>query len=224
MARLFFNTKSGMVFQKLKEDIMKGRYKSGQKIVITDFARQFGVSESPVREAIKKLESEGFIENIPYSGPIVKTMDMEDMKKIYPIRIEIQGLASRLAAHKIKDIDLIVLEKSIQDMEEAYRGKKYNKAESINRKFHAVITEAAENEYIEKIASDLVNLCFKTFMPPGIFGVIPEIVPSLIQDHRDILDALKKRDEFLAEQLTQKHIAYAFEKIQKYHKKTILNN
>jgi len=218
MSKINFKTKSEMVLQKLKHDIFRGRYQPEQKINICEVARGFGVSEIPVREALKKLESEGLIRNIPHIGPIVTSINMEDIEKIFPIRMAVEGLASRLSARKLKESDFEILRKIVEDIGASYSERKYESVESLNRSFHTLIISATENEYLIKNALDLRNLCFKSFKDPGIYTVMPEIIPKLNQDHGNILEAIMSRDGTLAERLTISHMEYALEQMRTYHK------
>lgn len=212
-----FQTKGEMIYQEFKSSILNGMYKPGQRIVISEIVKKFGTSTSPVREALKNLESEGLIKNIPHIGPVVTSINIEEIEKIFPIRIAVECLGAKLSTRKIKEKDLKKLRKIIEDIDELYSDKHYERVESLNRKFHQLIFSATENEYLIKSASDLRNLCFRSFKDPGIYTVMPEIIPELNQDHRNILKAMMSRDETQAERLTMKHMEQALEQMRIYY-------
>jgi len=85
MERPVFRTKSKIIYEELKQGILNGMYKPQQRIITAEVAKEFGASESPVREAIKQLESDGLIENTPYVGAVVTNFDMEDIEEIYEV-------------------------------------------------------------------------------------------------------------------------------------------
>lgn len=202
MREIKFQTKSEILYQKFKRSILDGAYKPGQRIVISEIAKKFGTSTSPVREAIKNLESEGLVKINPHIGAVVTDINMDDMEKIYPIRIELEGLAAREAVRKIKESDLKLLGKIIEDMGKALSEKQFEKFGSLNREFHRVVCESSENEYLCKFIFELWDLCFRS---PGIFELIPKIAPQAHEGHKKILRALKKRDGVLVEKLILNH-------------------
>jgi DNA-binding GntR family transcriptional regulator len=101
MERGIYQTKSEIIYQEIKEDIINGKYKPNERIVISDVAREFGASDIPVREAMRHLESDGLIQSKPYVGAIVTNFDLADIRKIYQIRAVLEGLATRQAVDRI---------------------------------------------------------------------------------------------------------------------------
>ena len=113
MAKAKFKTKSKIVYQALKADIIGGKYRPQQRIIASRLAREFGFSEIPVREALKQLESEGIIQNKPHAGAVVTSIELEDYEKLLQVRGVLEGLATRLAAEFIAEKDLKTLDKII---------------------------------------------------------------------------------------------------------------
>ena len=101
MERRVYQTKSEIIYQEIKDDIINGKFKPNERMVISEVAREFGASEIPVREAMRQLESDGLIKSRPYAGAVVSNFDLPDIQKIYQIRAVLEGLAIRQAIDRI---------------------------------------------------------------------------------------------------------------------------
>ena len=197
-----YHTKSEIIYKELREDIVNGRYKPNQRIIIGEIAKTFGTSEIPVREAIQLLVSEGLLKSIPHVGPVVTRLDMEQMEEIYVIRTVLEGLAIRLAAENIGDKEIRFLEQNNSKMEKAVAKQKYKTISSLNKEFHRIIYAACKNRYLFKYIFELWDLSFRI---PAVFALIPGIAHLSLAEHKEILEALKKRDGMRAEKLIAKH-------------------
>ncbi|RLA82489.1 MAG: GntR family transcriptional regulator, partial [Deltaproteobacteria bacterium] len=91
------DTKSAAIYRFLKQDILNGRLRPGEKLVASKVAEAYGVSIIPVREALNRLRAEGLVTIIPHTGAYVTEIDLEDLKDLYPIRGVLEGFATRLA-------------------------------------------------------------------------------------------------------------------------------
>ena len=215
MEKLEFKTKSEIIYFELKQSIISGKYKPGQRIIISELVIIFDISASPVREAIKNLESDGLVENVPHKGISVTAIDIDDMEKIYPIRAELEGLAAEEAAMRIRKDDLKRLEELIAAMGKVISKEQFDKFGTLNRDFHMLITKACENEYLCKYIFELWNLCFRS---PSIFTLLPDIVHAVHDDHQNILKALKSRDTISVRKITLSHKRRALDNMRKYYK------
>ena len=113
---LKFITKNVAVYEALRKDIIEGRMKPGQKIIMSEVAKNLGLSDIPVREAIRRLESEGYVHFTPNIGAIVSELDADKIIELYLIRIELESLATRLAVDHITSGDIDFLIKKNHDM------------------------------------------------------------------------------------------------------------
>src|ERR1700741_2059629 len=109
----------GEIREQLIEDILNGTLPPGARIVETRIAQQFGVSQGPVREALRDLELFGFVVSSPFRGTQVRKISTEELLEIYPIRGELEGVAARSAAHSIDDTTLARLATLIDAMRDA---------------------------------------------------------------------------------------------------------
>ena len=145
---LAFKTKTDVVREKLRQDIIDRKLRPGQRIVISEVAKDFGLSEIPVREAIRRLESEGLVEFTPHVGAVVSTIDENEFLEIYLIRIELEVLATRLAVSHIGEKELIVLNRMIREAGIAIKQKKHEKLGPLNKKFNMAIYQASPYTYL----------------------------------------------------------------------------
>ena len=203
MARGIYQTKSEIIYQEIKGDIINGKYKPNERIVISEVAREFGASDIPVREAMRHLESDGLIQNKPYVGPIVTNFDLADIQKIYHIRAVLEGMATRKAIDGINKNGLKKLETILSKMRKAVGSGNYVLLSNLNREFHHFIYNVSENEYLIKVIFDLWDMSLRA---RAIFSFMPDRAREAIDEHADIVAALKKKDGSLAEKLVIKHM------------------
>jgi DNA-binding GntR family transcriptional regulator len=203
MEKGIYQTKSEIIYQEIKEDIINGKFKPNERIVISDVAREFGASDIPVREAMRQLESDGLIQSKPYVGAIVTNFDLADIQKIYQIRTVLEGLATRLAVDRINKNGLKKLETILSKMTKAVDSGNYVLLSNLNREFHHVIYAAAENEYLIKVIFDLWDMSLRA---RAIFSFMPDRARAAVDEHANIFAALKKNDESVAENLVIAHM------------------
>ena len=203
MEKGIYQTKSEIIYQEIKEDIINGKYKPKERIVISDVAREFGTSDIPVREAMRYLESDGLIQSKPYVGAIVTNFDLADIRKIYQIRAVLEGLATRQAVDRIYNNGVKKLEKILSKMTKAIGSENYVLLSNLNRAFHHVIYAASENEYLIKVIFDLWDMSLRA---RAIFSFMPERARAAVNEHANIVAALKKKNEGLAEKLVIEHM------------------
>ena len=99
-------TKNLVVYEKLRQGIIKGTIRPGQKLVMATLARKYNTRETPIREAIRRLESDGYVIFTPHSGAVVTEINRQELSEIYAIRISLEALATRLAVPFIDQDDL----------------------------------------------------------------------------------------------------------------------
>ena len=213
MGKLKFQTKSDIIYQELKQDIIDGKIKPRERIVISEVAKKFGTSGIPVREAIKHLDSDGLIQNTPYVGAVVTNFDLEDIQKIYQIRTVLEGMAARMAAENIAQKEMGLLEKSVAKMEKGVKSGHYGSLAQLNFEFHNIICSASGNEYLNKSISELWNVSSRS---RAIFIFAPDRARRAVKEHVDILKALKKEDGILAEKLVHRHNQAALKALRLY--------
>jgi DNA-binding GntR family transcriptional regulator len=206
-------TKNVAVYDKLRQSIIKGKLKPGQKVVMAELAKTFGLSETPVREAIRRLESEGYIDFTPHTGAIVTKIDERELVEIYLIRIELEALATRLAISHITDKDIEFLNKKNHEMEIAIQRNKYEILAGINKLFHLRIYKAAPFPRLYKMICDLWDT-FERW--PSVFSYVPERAIVAVEEHKRIIQALQMKDMDQADRLIKEQKERTMEALQKY--------
>lgn len=207
----------GRVFHKIREDILKGKYKSGDPIREMTISQDLGVSRTPVREALKQLELEGLVTSIPNKGTVVAGITEQDIIDIYAIRSRIEGLAARWAASKITDEQLKQLEEIIELTE--FYATKHNAEHlhELDTQFHEIIYEASNSKPLKHILSDFHHYVQRARMESI---AIPGRDQKSTQEHKAILNSLKDRNPEEAEELTNQHVENVAENMMKNLKKS----
>lgn len=195
------------VFEILKESILAGELKPGDKIVSFQIAKELGVSSTPVREAIKQLEKEGLVCRPYHKTPTVKSMTVQDVYEIFTLREVLEGLAARLAADNITEGEIDKLEQ-VQEVGEEFVSQSDWSSYEIrsNMPFHNTILVLAKNERLSEVLSKIHthnNFLITTRL------TMPGASQKSVREHRSILDALREKDGTNAERLMRAHISRA---------------
>jgi len=213
-----FKTRTQIIYEKLKEAIILGKYKPGEKIVISKIARKYDVSEIPVREVFAKLKSEGYISTKPHVGSRVTEYDLDKIEKIYQVRWELEGLAANLAAQHMDKKTIKELENIIRKMQNVIDKREYEKVGLLNKKFHKTIYSKCGNDFLYDLIDDLWNITRRT---PGVFNLCHERTKKAAYDHKVILEAIKEGNGELAKNLTIEQKKISLSIMQNYCKENI---
>ncbi len=184
-----FVTKAEAVLANIRQRIIAGEFKPGQKIVISELAKRFGISEIPVREAIGKLESEGLVKFTPHVGAVVNIIGGAEFLEIYLMRIELEGLATRLSVPHMKEEDIVALHGYVNEAERDIEKGEIDKLGALNKKFHLKIYNTAPYPYLYKT---IVDLWGKIEMMNCIFAYVPKRAVPSWGEHKEILKALEE--------------------------------
>jgi DNA-binding GntR family transcriptional regulator len=214
---LKFLTKNVAVYEALRKDMIEGRLKPGQKIIMSDVAKEFGLSDIPVREAIRRLESEGYVRFTPHVGAIVSELDEDKIIELYLIRVELESLATRLAVPYItvRDIDFLI--KKNHDMALAIQAEKLDKLSALNKDFHLRIYQAAPYPILSQLIEDLWG---KMERAKRVFTFVPDRAAASVEEHKKIITALQAKDSALSERLVKDQKSRTMASLKKYLKKS----
>lgn len=202
----------GRVYSKVRENILNGAYEPGENLIEMRLASELNVSRTPVREAIRQLELEGLVESIPNKGVIVKGINEKDMKDIYKIRLLLEGLAARWAVKKISEESIKELEETYELMEFYTKKEDIENIEKLNTQFHQIIYEAASSNVLLHILKDFqVYIRLARHESLGV----PGRMKKSLMEHKEILEAIKNRDEDLAEKYLTNHVKNSSENVLK---------
>ncbi|MGX8796489.1 GntR family transcriptional regulator [Fusibacter sp. JL298sf-3] len=179
---------TSLIFEQIREDILNGRYANGDKLVEIKLAEELGVSRTPVREALKQLELDGLVENIPNRGVVVNGISKGDIDDILTMRLCIEGLVGQWAAERISDEEIKTLEE-IYDLMEFYTLKNdVDKIFELNTKFHETLYHATKSRYLESVLKD-----FQLFIRPARNNSLKTEgrLSDALKEHEAILSGLK---------------------------------
>jgi DNA-binding GntR family transcriptional regulator len=194
--------------------VMSGEYPPGSRLVETRIAQELGVSQAPVREALRDLEQLGCVEYAPFRGSSVRALSVADLLEAFPVRSVLEALACRLAAERITDAQLERLDALIAAMRAAADDPRAESA--ADSEFHATIVEAAGNATLSRQWSQLLPHA-RTF----ISMTLPASTPgSVAERHVPILDALRRRDPEAAAAAMEAHLAEVAARLQANEKET----
>ncbi|MCB2295754.1 GntR family transcriptional regulator [Clostridium algoriphilum] len=197
-----------IVFEKLRMAIIGGDLEQGERLVETSLAENMGVSRTPVREALRKLEVEGLAENIPRKGTIVKGISKKDIIEIYEMREVLEGLEFRLACLKLSTLQITVLKEVISKMEKCIINDDMSGYWGLHKEFHETILFSCGNSRLinqmKQIYEYLIRLRNFTL-------VMNKRVKEALVEHKEIVEAFEKKDEVFAEKIGRKHTVHAKE-------------
>ena len=195
----------------IRDAIASGDLKPGDRIVETQWAKDLGVSQSPVREAIRELEMMGLVENIPYQGCIVRKITERDMKDAYRVRMHLEVLGIQGAVEGATEEHLKELHKILMDMEAAAKKKAFNSYTKLNELFHEKIVEISQNQLLLRLWKQS-HIQGSTF-----FGtqLSPQTLEELALRHRALYDAIAAKDEKLAQEAVFQHFQELIDEVDK---------
>lgn len=199
------------IFEKIRQDIIDGKYKKGDSLVEQKLAEEFGVSRTPIREAMRQLELDGLVESIPNRGVFVYGINHEDIEDIYQIRRRIEGLAAFWAVKRITEEEMKELQ-NIYDLMEFYTAKgNIDQVAELNTRFHEVIFKAAKSKFLKKTLSNFqVYIQWARHASIKVEGR----AQAALQEHKAIVEAFHQRDEKSAEMLIMEHIGNSIKNLE----------
>ena len=203
----------GRVFQKLRADILSGVYKEHEELREITIGEELGVSRTPVREALRQLELEGLVTIIPNKGAYVTGITPKDVYDIYKIRSMLEGVCARWATEHITEKQIEELEEVLLLSEFHLQKKGEEKAEQVTEldgKFHKVLYEASDSRILEHVLSDFHKY---VQMARALSVGEKNRAQKSVQEHREILEAIRNRDKDLAEELANRHILNVMENL-----------
>ena len=193
---------SDRVKQYIVEAVLSGELKPGDRIVENAMARLLGVSQAPVREAIRDLVLLGFLETEPYKGTSVRSFTPEELWETYMVRAALESLATRLAATRLTEDDAATQQRILDSMMEAARNQDRNRVVQLDNAFHEAILKFSRNQTLYQLWKSLEY---------GIWSIVTyrksDLDPEyLAARHEELLEALKSGDPERATRVMQNHI------------------
>jgi DNA-binding GntR family transcriptional regulator len=187
------------------DEILSGRLAPGTRIVETQLAKQFGVSQAPVREALRDLALFGFVVCSPFRSTYVRQISTADLLKSYPVRAALESVAAREAAAIIDEETLVKLEEHIAAMRRAAAANDHRAHVDADFAFHHTIIKASGNEMLEHVWQSM-RLATTTLVTHSMMQMTHRSMGEIGERHVVVLEALRSRDPLAAETAMRRHI------------------
>lgn len=185
----------------IRRAIREGRIATGAHLTEVDLASWLGMSRTPIREAMRRLQSEGLLLNQPFRGALVMRLDSEDMRQMFAVRELLEPAAAAACARNAGPAEISALRAILA--EEAAQLDNPSALIPLNRQFHDIILECARNQFLSKAMA-------------GVYALVPLLGDSNLLNgphareahaqHRAILDAIERRDASRAESVARQHV------------------
>jgi len=196
-------------YSAIRERVLSGEYPAGSRLREEELAEAVGVSRTPVREALRRLDAEGVVEFVPNRGAQVAVWSRQDLEEIFSLRALLEGYGARLAASKMEPAELEELAALADQMETiARRGIEghYDQMALLNGRFHRLVVEAARNRRLATLVGSIVEL---PLQQRTLRRYSDEDLTRSMRQHRELIDALAAGDTKWAEAVMQAHVLAA---------------
>mgnify|MGYP000733520733 CR=1 FL=1 len=192
-----------VVFNTLREAILKGELKPGERLMELQLAAKLGVSRTPIREAIRMLEQEGLAVTIPRKGAEVAKMTEKDMEDVLQIREALDELAAKIACEQISEEQLEELVATMHEFEESTKTDNVKKIAEADVKFHDIIYQSTGNPKLVNMLNNLREQMYRYR-----FEYIKDFSQHerLVEEHKVIYESIVKKDKETASNMAKVHI------------------
>jgi DNA-binding GntR family transcriptional regulator len=191
------------VIEQVRSAIISGKIKPGERLIEKEIADALQIGRNAVREAFRCLEREGYLTITPFKGASVARHDKEQIRQMFEVMSELEGVCARLAINRMTRNDLDRIESLHEALEKHYRNNEPQKYLEINWSLHEFIQKLTKNDVLNKLIDELrlkINLYRKQQLYlPNRFG-------DSINEHRQIIDAFRKKDANAAEFMMRQHL------------------
>lgn len=193
-----------VVFNTLRQEILTGKLKPGERLMEIQLANKLGVSRTPIREAIRKLELDGLVIMIPRRGAEVAQITLKDLKDVMEVRCALDVLAIELACERMEQEGQNGLYQSCENFREAVKTKDTRKIAEADVAFHDMIVLSTRNTRLIQLVSNLSEQMFRYR-----FEYLKDATPHemLQREHMEMYQSILKKDKVTAAGIVRKHIA-----------------
>ncbi|HEY0601601.1 MAG TPA: GntR family transcriptional regulator [Herpetosiphonaceae bacterium] len=199
-----YRTKQEFVYQSLRESIMRGELKPGERLRIEDIAQRLGVSPIPVREALHMLQSERLVENIPHVGATVAKISKASIIEVFTVMEGLELVATRTAAQRLTSADRQRLDELLKAMDRAIESNAHNQWSDLNTEFHLAIVRITDMPMLQEMTERVLNQWDRVRR----YYLKDVLVFRLVQaqnEHHLIVQAMAEHDYERLSQLVRAH-------------------
>ena len=194
----------------VRNAITYGKLKPGERLVEKRLCEMFNVGRTPLREALRQLEVEGYLEFIPNKGVTITKISIENMEDIYNVLAVLEGYAAEVATTYLSASDIKKIESIQNDQKRAWATKDYKEWLDKNADLHEYIVTASKNSFLTTIISNLRQRVYRFRL---ISITIPDSIEEYIRSHEEIIGAISKKESKRAGKAMQKHVVFAAKKM-----------
>lgn len=191
------------VADRLRAQIYRHELQPGDAIDEMALCERYGISRTPLREALKVLSSEGLIELIPRKGSFVRRMDITELNELFPVMAVLEGLCAREAVHNCSADKLKKLENIHEKLEQYAASGNIDEYYEQNFIFHQAVQDLSDNPTLQRLIGDLRKVLR---LARHLQLTMPGRLQASIEEHRQIMLAFRKQDADLADQNMQLHL------------------
>ena len=192
-----------VVFNTLRQAILRGELKPGERLMEIQLANKLGVSRTPIREALRKLELEGLVNMVPRKGAEVADITEESLRDVLEVRKALEELSVQLACEKITEEEIEELKRVAERFKDTLNDQDVTKIAEADVAFHDVIYTATDNQ---KLILLLNNLREQMYRYRVEYLKKEEAYPQLIAEHEELIDNISKRNKEEATRIMCEHI------------------
>ena len=191
------------VYDQVKGMILRGEIPPGKRIIENELADSMGISRTPIREAVHKLEAEGFLNPLPKGGYAVRGLTVSGVEETFDIRSILESFAAYLAAIRYSDEDLVPLEEKTEEFQRHLDRHDLTELTRINTDFHELLYALSRSPRLIKMINDLRN---EIFLLRKVMLNSEDMAKLSNKDHREMIEAMKKGEAKKVEKLVRSHI------------------
>lgn len=192
------------ILETIREAILKGTLKPGEKVAEPELAERFGISRTPIREAFRQLESEGYLTVIPRKGAVVTALSEQDVQEFYAIKSILEGYAAELAASRLSEKEIEKLETINERLKTLAKEGDVKAFFRVHNEFHELFLKASGNSKLYELIQQL-GLKFNRLRMASLS--VPGRMEISVAEHDNLLKAFRKHDGSMAEDLVKKTAA-----------------
>ncbi len=197
-----YKTKVDIIYEVLMQKIAGGDYQDGDRLVISQISRENGVSDIPVREAVRRLESEGYVSIAPNQGPVVRCFSKERLREIFQIKAVLEGYAARLSIDFLTPEDIRELHQRNDRLRQALEKNDMKEYSRLNVEFHLRLYQNMPQRELYGMIQELWK---KYSITKTVFSVAPTRMEQSIDEHEELLRLIVQRDYDQVERLMRAH-------------------
>ena len=202
-------TSADYVYERIRSGIFDKTLVSGQRLPEIVIAKEYNVSRTPVREALRRLENEGLVQIVPGWGACLASPTRQEIIDTYEVRENLEIMAIRKASQLITPLQICLLEEQIDSEKKAFEKKNLELYMNVNDAFHLIIAESSDNKTLAGYVKNILSRAYvQTIFFESFFNFANN--PSL-DEHIRLVEALKKHDEDMCVRLMQEHIKLSME-------------